>query len=267
MFKYCLYRIMNKNLYISLLLGFGICLLQIIFSVYGNASAYLRIGDSFFSPYTKWLGIDLVSSFKTMFYFLLPMIASIGIGTVIQEDKNSGFLYLALSKTTYQKYFNSFFILSFCVGFIVIALPLLFNFLAAFLFLPNVPVDAVINSNIGLTDTSTFFPDLYFTHPFIHILFYIFLSGFFGGIFALLSISCSFYYKNQFITLVTAFVFQILLTIFNLFMSFSISPMFFLPEIQPIQGGSFLFVVIFAIVLILISAILFYQGVKKRVIN
>ncbi|PGZ29842.1 hypothetical protein COE50_20920 [Bacillus anthracis] len=266
MFTYWFNRINNKNLYISLLVGFGICLLQTVFSVF-DASTYLQVADSFFSPYTKWIGIDLVSSFKTMFYFLLPLIAPIGIGNVIQEDKNNGFLYMSLSKTTIKKYFTTFFITAFLVGFIVIILPLLFNFLTAFLFLPNLPVDPIVNSNIGLTVTSTFFPDLYFNHPFIHVLFYIFLSGIFGGIFSLLSVSCSFYYNNQFVVLVIGFVIQIVLTILNLFVSIPISPMFFLPEIQTIQGGSSLYIIILAISLLSISFILFYQGVKKRVIS
>lgn len=266
MLTYWFNRINNKSLYTSLFIGFSICFLQIFFSVY-SASTYLKIADSFFSPYTKWLNIDLVSPFTTMFYFLLPLIATIGIGTVIQEDKNNGFLYIALSKTTFQKYFTSFFIVSFLVGFVVIALPLLFNFFTAFLFLPNVPVDPIINSNIGITETSTFFPDLYFNHPFIHVLFYIFLSGFFGGVFSLLSVSCSFYYKNQFVVLIIGFAIQIVLTVFNLFISFPISPMFFLREIQPIQGGSLLFVVVFAVLFLFISFILFYQGVKRRVVS
>jgi len=52
----------------------------------------------------------------------------------------------------------------------------------------------------------------------------------------------------------------------NLFISFPISPMFFLPEIQTIQNGSLLYITILAISLLSISTILFYQGVKKRVI-
>ncbi|MGE6553311.1 hypothetical protein ACQKFK_31700 [Bacillus mycoides] len=265
MFTYWFTRINNKHLYLSLLIGFSICFLQLVFSVM-SASHSLHTADSFFSPYTKWIGIDLVSSFKTMYYFLLPIIATIGVGNIIQQDKNNGFLYISLSKTTKQKYFTTFFLTSFLTGFIVITLPLLFDFLAAFLFLPNVPVNPIINSNIGLTETSTFFPDLYFSHPFIHVLFYIVLAGFFGGIFSLLSVSCSFYYNNQFSVLIIGFIIQIVLTIMNLFISFPISPMFFLPEIQTIQNGSLLYITILAISLLSISSILFYQGVKKRVI-
>ncbi|WP_341070239.1 hypothetical protein [Bacillus sp. FSL R12-0069] len=248
-----------------MLIGFSICFLQLIFSVI-SASHFLHPADSFFSPYTKWIGIDLISSFKTMYYFLLPLIATIGVGNIIQQDKNNGFLYVSLSKTNEKKYFTTFFFTSFLIGFIVITLPLLFNFLAAFLFLPNVPVDPIINSNIGLSVTSTFFPDLYFSHPFIHVLFYIALSGFFGGIFSLLSVSFSFYYNNQFSVLIIGFIIQIVLTILNLFISFPISPMFFLPEIQTIHHGSLLYITILAISLLSLSTILFYQGVKKRVI-
>ncbi|MEK4504326.1 hypothetical protein [Bacillus mycoides] len=265
MFIYWFTRIHNKHLYLSLLIGFSICFLQLIFSVI-SASHFLHPADSFFSPYTKWIGIDLISSFKTMYYFLLPLIATIGVGNIIQQDKNNGFLYVSLSKTNEKKYFTTFFFTSFLIGFIVITLPLLFNFLAAFLFLPNVPVDPIINSNIGLSVTSTFFPDLYFSHPFIHVLFYIALSGFFGGIFSLLSVSFSFYYNNQFSVLIIGFIIQIVLTILNLFISFPISPMFFLPEIQTIHHGSLLYITILAISLLSLSTILFYQGVKKRVI-
>lgn len=265
MFIYWFTRIHNKHLYLSLLIGFSICFLQLIFSVI-SASHFLHPADSFFSPYTKWIGIDLISSFKTMYYFLLPLIATIGVGNIIQQDKNNGFLYVSLSKTNEKKYFTTFFFTSFLIGFIVITLPLLFNFLAAFLFLPNVPVDPIINSNIGLSVTSTFFPDLYFSHPFIHVLFYIALSGFFGGIFSLLSVSFSFYYNNQFSVLIIGFIIQIVLTILNLFISFPISPMFFLPEIQTIHHGYLLYITILAISLLSLSTILFYQGVKKRVI-
>jgi hypothetical protein len=264
MFIYWFTRIHNKHLYLSLLIGFSICFLQLIFSVI-SASHFLHPAD-FFSPYTKWIGIDLISSFKTMYYFLLPLIATIGVGNIIQQDKNNGFLYVSLSKTNEKKYFTTFFFTSFLIGFIVITLPLLFNFLVAFLFLPNVPVDPIINSNIGLSVTSTFFPDLYFSHPFIHVLFYIALSGFFGGIFSLLSVSFSFYYNNQFSVLIIGFIIQIVLTILNLFISFPISPMFFLPEIQTIHHGSLLYITILAISLLSLSTILFYQGVKKRVI-
>ncbi|BCD31800.1 hypothetical protein BC30102_4836 [Bacillus cereus] len=47
MFTYWFNRINNKNLYISLLVGFGICLLQTVFSVF-DASTYLQVADSFF---------------------------------------------------------------------------------------------------------------------------------------------------------------------------------------------------------------------------
>lgn len=250
----------NRLLFLSLLFAVGISLLHTVFRLH-----YVHnLNDIIFTPYTSWLGIDVFSLFNLLFYFSLPLFASLGLPTAIKADLDSGFIQHIRMHIPLKKYMLGSVIASFLSGFMIVFIALLLSVFAAFALLPNIMPDDLINRNISILGDTTLFVSMYYTHPFVHMLFYVFFGSLFGGIFSVLSLVASLNIKNKIMGILTPFVLQIILFIANsVFVIKAITPFMFLPEttpIKPIDITHTLFTLGGIIVLIII---LFFMGIRK----
>ncbi|SCM98522.1 Uncharacterized protein BWINRASL_04938 [Bacillus mycoides] len=260
--KYFEKRMNNKNLYFSLVLGISLSCVYILYYVIPLADKR----DVIFTPYTTWMGINSVVTPSFLFFFILPVIASLPSSSIFQEDKRNGSFLFVIMRSNYKMYFLKLFSKTFLIGGVVVIIPLILNIFLSFMFLPNITPDEILNSNIGMYERATFFISIYFEHPFIHMILYTFIAFFYGGAFALFSLSISFYAKHTFITLLSAFLLQLFLMIINLFYPTPLAPIYFLSESHIYHGANIIVSILVLVGIFILSVVLFLRGVKRHVI-
>lgn len=260
--KYFEKRMNNKNLYFSLVLGISLSCVYILYYVIPLADKR----DVIFTPYTTWMGINSVVTPSFLFFFILPVIASLPSSSIFQEDKKNGSFLFVIMRSNYKMYFLKLFSKTFLIGGVVVITPLILNIFLSFMFLPNITPDEILNSNIGMYERATFFISIYFKYPFIHMISYIFMAFFYGGAFALFSLSISFYTKHTFITLLSAFLLQLFLMIINLFYPTPLAPIYFLSESHIYHGANIIVSILVLVGIFILSVVLFLRGVKRHVI-
>ncbi|MDM5196088.1 hypothetical protein QUG02_24410 [Bacillus hominis] len=260
--KYFEKRMNNKNLYFSLVLGISLSCVYILYYVMPLADKR----DVIFTPYTTWMGINSVVTPSFLFFFILPVIASLPSSSIFQEDKKNGSFLFVIMRSNYKMYFLKLFSKTFLIGGVVVIIPLILNIFLSFMFLPNITPDEILNSNIGMYERATFFISIYFEYPFIHMILYTFIAFFYGGAFALFSLSISFYAKHTFITLLSAFLLQLFLMIINLFYPTPLAPIYFLSESHIYHGANIIVSILVLVGIFILSVVLFLRGVKRHVI-
>lgn len=60
----------------------------------------------FLSPYTEWIGIDNFSAIAMAYYLLLPLLAVLPVGSLLQQDLRNGFHYHLRMKRSVKTIFR-----------------------------------------------------------------------------------------------------------------------------------------------------------------
>ncbi|MGA3322730.1 hypothetical protein, partial [Lactiplantibacillus pentosus] len=133
---------------IGLIIALVIILLHIIFQ------EIPRIGflDGYTLDYTssnQWIGFVVDMTYPALFFFLLPLLASLGPGLIAQEDIKNGF-NLRLVQQSLKAYMQSNLLVTYLYGFITAALPLSLDYLLVLWLFPNVTPNMVLNRGDGV---------------------------------------------------------------------------------------------------------------------
>lgn len=204
-----------------------------------------------YGVYSWWILYDL-DVYISIFMIIFPLLASVAYGDAYVEDMKSGFIKNILVRYSKKKYLLIRFIITFLVGGLVVSIPLLFNFVLYACFIP------IIEPNIFFGSYSIpingFLPELFYSHPFLHVALKIFICFIYGGIFAVISLFFSLFIFNRYIVVIIPFIIYLFLDI--LFSSIGVeyvSPIVFLFfNIIPYTNLIFL-IAISTLVLLMIS--------------
>ncbi|EIT86149.1 hypothetical protein A374_06106 [Fictibacillus macauensis ZFHKF-1] len=254
-------RLQRRSCYYALLIGTALAVFQLIMKV-GEINTY---DDIIFTPYTSWLSIDS-TPITLVFFLVLPLLASIPAATLFQEDSKNGLLSSLFVTLRRRTYFSHLFFTTFLTGMIVVGLPLLLNAFGFFLFLPNTPPDEMINRNVGIYEGFALFSSLFYSHPFVHMLLNIVLCSVFAGLYAVFSLSVSFWVKNTFLVVTGGFLLQVLLYSVNIvfFPGIDITPLNFLPVHSLFFQVNGSLVVWVGSAMFLGACLLYYTGARRH---
>lgn len=221
-----------------------------------------------FTPYTKWFELGAISRLNSLFFLLLPIIASIPFADTYLKDKQTGFLLSVFSRGHIKDYFTKLFLTNYLVSGLVVTFPLILNVYLAFMFLPNISPDPVVNDLTNISSLNTLFPDLYYNYPFFHILIYIFIAFLFAGLYASISLSVSLYLNNRFIVILFPFIVQMFLSMFYQLIGKShLDPTSMIQQLSGYLGVTFSGLVLTFVFGMIICIGLYIFGVKKLVIQ
>ncbi|MEB7067230.1 hypothetical protein NEM27_11275 [Mammaliicoccus sciuri] len=166
-----------------------------------------------YTPYSKWILLDSMGGFGTLYLLIMPLAISIGVSDIFIQDKNNNLLdYVQLNYSNYESDFLKIFYSSLVV-FILVVTSLLINVFGMFLILPDISPDRIFNKLIGIDEFNTFFVPIYYDYPNIFIMIYIFLVAIWACIMNIFSITLSIYSKKRILAMIGSFIFQILLII------------------------------------------------------
>ncbi|MGX7417400.1 hypothetical protein ACWOFR_01210 [Carnobacterium gallinarum] len=217
-------------------------------------------------PSTAWIGNDFSGGYSMLFYFLLPLFSALGANLIVFEDKQDGYFLRFLQKRSITKYSLSTFSISFFSGFLISFIPLGLNLLIALALFPNIAPDALLNSNLGVSTSSTYFSQLFFSNPYLLIFFYMVMTGCLSALCSCVSATISLYTKNIYTAISSGFLIVLVMTILSYVLPTIVySPVFILIELSPVQQLPHLSIVMAIYFIILcLSFYYFIKGVKKN---
>lgn len=270
----------NKLFLVTLAVGLVIGFV----SAYQNISSYARAAADnayrmevsevlfnplypMFSPYTNWIGGDYQYSMTSLFYLLLPLMASLAFGWSFCIEKKSGYIKNVVTRTKKTHYFLAKYIAVFLSGGAVIALPLIINFLTVSCFIPAYQPD--IFYNIYYKMSYHFLSELFYSSPLLYVIYVMMLDFVFSGLIATASMALAFFVRNRFAVVLLPFLLLLGIqyiqdTLYDTF-QMTISPIDFLKAYDsgPITGW-----VVFPSILILFLltfGITCFKGVRDDV--
>lgn len=256
----------SKSFYFIVVVGVSISFLQIYQeATYFPNNLTLNYGVQY-TPYQDWIELGISSSYRYLLFLLLPIIAAIPFADIYAKDNQTGYLKAILSKGKMKQYFTGLYVTNFTVAGSVIVIPLLVNIYLAFITLPNIKPDQMLDVN-PLGHMNTFFPALYYSFPLVHMLFYVVLAFLFAGMYATVCLAVSLFVKNRFFILVSAFVMNMALTLILEFTNnYGWIPTNFLTQLAGQPFISFTVLIIIFSCVMTISTFMYILGVRKRVI-
>ena len=239
----------SREMKLSLLVGVGVSvwfLLQYVWKkdVY---QAY-QFPESLFQ---KWIGGDSFPVQSFLYYLLLPLIAALPGGAALYEDMENNFIANVCIRCSKGCYLAAKYIAVFLTGGIAFVFPLILNVLIAAAHFPALIPEPI--SNIGPSGNFMFF-ELYFSHPWIYLFFFLLLAFLFAGGCASISLLASFYVHNKAGVLLTPFaVYFGVYCINNIAYRMDFSPNYFLIGGVGIENGWILpiYEICFLVVLLL----------------
>lgn len=254
----------SKYLYISLILGCVLTTLhyfQIMRTLVYNDMSDLNKSVIPETAYLLWLNSN-GTEVANLFLFILPVLAILPFGTQLLSDIKANYHQLMIMRSSKFMYLQSMVMISAVGGFMVIVIPLALNFLLFILTFPAISPDPFIYYMDGVYSFKTLFFTWQLNHPFLHTLFYIFLSGVSGGLFASLAASLALYFKFSILLLVTPLFFSLLFSALSELLDLAIAPMKFL-DISSRMPVELWGVGLFAFVSVLCTGILLFLGGRK----
>lgn len=256
----------SKSFYFIIVVGIAISVLQIYQEAHFFSNDLRYNYGVQFTPYQSWIEFGISSSYRYLLFLLLPIIAAIPFADLYAKDQQTGYLKAILSKGKMKQYFKGLYITNFIVAGSVIVIPLLVNIYFAFITLPNIKPDPIVDG-LPLDELNSFFPSLYYSFPFIHMLFYVLLAFLFAGMYATICLSVSLFVKSRFFILVSAFVMNMALTLILEFTNnFGWIPANFLTQHSGSPFISFSVLIIIFTLGMALSTFMYILGVRKRVI-
>lgn len=251
-------RAINKKIIVVLSVGILLTLAHLYTEVI-PMNTYQRGESPYLTPFTTWFANDSFSIYSQIFFMQLPILASIPYADSYWVDKNSGFIKCIYTRVKKNDYLIAKYITNFIVGGAVIAIPLIFNIYLLFMKLPALKPSIFS----GLELPKEMFGNLYYLHPYIYVLVYLFINFMFGGVYSSIGLSISSFCKNRFLVVVIPFLTYISMFIVEIAGFPQLVPMKFLNSGQSVSGITIESIVSIFLMLFLFSLLIYSIGVKK----
>ena len=133
-----------------------------------------------FSLFINWMGTNLISFSRSLFFFIWPVLAAMPYGWSYSSERRSGYYNQVASRSSRKRYFCSKYIAVFVSGGLAGAVPLLFDLLANALVSPDAVPDVTLM--IQPISNGCFLSGLYYTHPWVFALIWCFVDFLWGGV-------------------------------------------------------------------------------------
>lgn len=145
--------------------------------------------------YNFWIGGEAQSQGYVLFYFLLPLLSCFPYSWSYSEEKN-GYIINQIVKSKKSDYYVAKYIACFISGGLVILIPLIVNFCIVAMCVPARVPEVSYNIYNGVF-SGNLFSELYYTMPFVYVLFFMILNFIFGGLFSCMGFTIGMFLKKK----------------------------------------------------------------------
>lgn len=155
--------------------------------------------------YNSWIGGETSSVGVTLFFTLLPLLAVLPYGRSFSQERQCGYLKVIIPRCGRTKYFSAKFIAVFLSGGTAVVIPQVLSLMINSLVFPAVKPSVLYDQYFGFSHESMM-AALAHTHPMIYTIIYLCIDFVFSGLYACLSISASFFFRQRLAPLVVPFL-------------------------------------------------------------
>lgn len=254
----------NRSLMFSVLIGMSIAIfheISYVLPATKQIDILIEHGVYPYSLFNSWLGAMLTTLPNTLFYFILPIVATIPYAMSYFDDCKSGVIKNICIRTKKEYYLLSKYIAVFSSAAFSIAFSLCFSLWLTALSVPALTPDA--STGVFTIIDKNMWSQLFYRHPFVYTFLYIFIDAIFAGLFSTLSLMITHFTDNKFVVILTPFiVYLIVYFIVELNFDSKYDPVHFLNPSQPVFSSP-LIIVTFGVVLFIVSFGGFYYRSKR----
>ena len=219
--------------------------------------------DPLFIPeglFNNWMGVTLYPIQSYIFFMIIPLLATLPFGSSYYEDQKSGYIKSVCTRIDRLSYLKAKYFAVFISGGCTVAIPLILNLVLSAMYLPMIKPDSACNTSIFST---SMFYQLFYSHPLLYNLMFIFIDFVFGGIIATIALSYTYYTEYRFSVLIAPFVLYFFLySLTNLLDKTQYSPFYLLNA--GASGNHFYYYIIMFVTFFLLSYVLFIKKGKNR---
>ena len=275
--------IRNRLFFLSVLIGCGITLLTFFYGtgIYRNHRITQRLlaessGETqnplaaMFSLFNHWIGGEPFSLGSSIFFLVFPLLVVIPYGWSYCEEKTGGTIRNVVVRSGKRPWFFSKYIAMFLSGGLAMVIPLGFNFILTAMVFPAVLPVVIYDTAYGVFGGSLM-SRLYYTLPFLYVLFYLILDFIFAGLIACFGFLFSIFIKYRVVTVIAPLFLLLglhysrqLIFISDATQYKEISPLFFLRPVQSAYPASWTILLAEAAVLFLVTALPVLIRERKR---
>lgn len=145
------------------------------------------------SLYNVWIGsISGDLFFTIIFYFILPLAATLPFSFSLSDESKSGYLRQMTLKKGQMRYYFAKYIVTFTSGFLLAAIPLLINVIITACYIPAYKPDPLEQLYSGQY-YGQYLANIFYSEPFAFMIIFILIPGLFCGLWADLSMCLSFF--------------------------------------------------------------------------
>lgn len=194
----------------------------VIYQVVNNAKSFNEFyilfkhgsteGNPMFSSeslFCRWLGADVTSFETAVFFFLMPLLVALPYGWSLVDEMRSSYTKNLLIKVKRSEYFISKYIAQFITGAVVVMIPLCFSIVLTSMFLPAIPMESIYP--YGTMGQKCMWSDIYYEHPYLYMIMYVFLDGIFAGLISSMCTAIAMYSKSKVTVVIAPFIFMLII--------------------------------------------------------
>lgn len=158
----------------------------------------------FLSVFSGWIGSEFYTLGYSLFFFIFPLFVCAGYGWSFRRELDTGYINQIVSRVGKVKYYISKYFSIFITGGTIFVFPMLINFLVGMTYQNLARPDSLVLYFAG--DYKSFLGDLFFSHPLLFCIIYLFVDFIFCGILACVCMSLSFFVRNKISVIVIPFL-------------------------------------------------------------
>lgn len=147
------------------------------------------------SLYNSFIGLDYAYLPSTILYTIFPLLVTLPHAISYYRDKKSGYIKNILIKAKRRDYYTAKYLSVFLSGFAVTLMILLFSLWISAMFFPALLPEAATATYCPY-DNSAMLAGLFYSHPLVYTLIYIFIDAVFFGVIATIALGISCYADN-----------------------------------------------------------------------
>ncbi len=185
--------------------------------------------------FNKWIGQNYNVMEATLFYTLLPILASLSFGGSYYSERTNGYVKNIFTRTSKKDYYLAKYTTVFILGAFVVVVPMMINLMLVSSFVPAYRPDLYYDIYYAAYPEN-FASKLFYERPWAFVGLRLIEAGMTGGLAACSSVAASFFMKNRFAVLLLPFLVLISISyiadMLGIYTSVELSPLSF------IHGGS-----------------------------
>lgn len=232
----------NPLFFVASFISIGIIVCHIVFSIIPDSAEqgmYLETVRHPLNVFNRWIGGWPGSAFPSMYFFLLPLLATLPHGSTLYSDRKTGYSSLVVLRgLSSKRFYAAKYIATFLSGAVIAIVPLLLDFYLTSLVFPQAMPEP--SSGMYPIFAYSMWSDIFFSSPYLYVAMYLAVDFVAAGVIACIPFMFSHLLSNR--ALVTCsgfFLCSIAAYLFGSSDTAYLSPIDFMRPDQPFWGYEF----------------------------